>query len=970
MTQLLEAQSCRTFWFAMLAMSSFVGPVSSARADIAPLGDVSPADPLTWNNATTGYIGNTSVGTLTVDGNSDLLSAVGYIGYEDAATGVVNVTGTGSTWTNGTDLSIGYYGDGALAIANRGTVRNTFGYVARQPGSIGSVTVDGIVSSWTNTNDLSVGYYGAGTLSISNRGRVTCSTYGYVGYQSGSTGVVAIGGAASTWTTVRDLNIGYYGGGTLSITTGGSVSSGSSPCYIGRQTDSTGAVTVADAGSVLRTTSDLDVGYSGAGTLAIANGGSVTSNNGYIGYNAGSTGVATIDGTGSRWIVGSGSTASGSLYLGYQGGGSLSITNGGNYGGGWCVIGREAGSTGLLTVSGTGSTFDGTLLAVADFGSGTLSITGGGSVSSYNSFIASYPGSNGLVTVAGTGSTWANGNELSIAGTYGSGTNNCRGTLSITQGGSVSSSTTCIATFRDSNGAVTVDGPGSTWTSGDLYLGGRTNGMSDSEGGTATVSITGGGRINSGVNLPFMPPSGASYLAYYAGSTANVTVDGPNSIWANTGHLGVGYRGNATLAITNGGSVSVTGDTCVGTYASSSGTIDFGDNGGTLTTRTLCTSPADLKGNGTINTRGLVADLDLKFDANHGLTQTLAFPQSGQTATVNLDLTGDPTTLGGLGVGWRSSGSLTIQDGIKVTSAYGDVGCNAGTTGIAKLDGPGSTWENTGSLNVGYDGIGILSITGGACVTGNMVAIARESLVSLDVGRGSSLTYRSIESGSAGTMRFLVAADVPASSHTNRPTNIRTGTIQTIGCKMNIYDSYLTVASAARGTPGSAIELDLGSVQRALVADDGPGGTNWTVGASFRSASITQDITFTATPIDDAILGNLELAAGVNQTILGGWTFETTNYDVSSYNPIYLSFQVDRDYPLNDLKVWHYDGHTWTTFFALDLTCDGAYASFTITGLGAYAVTVPEPSTLALGGFGLLALLACSWQRRKCELIG
>ena len=63
--------------------------------------------------------------------------------------------------------------------------------------------------------------------------------------------------------------------------------------------------------------------------------------------------------------------------------------------------------------------------------------------------------------------------------------------------------------------------------------------------------------------------------------------------------------------------------------------------------------------------------------------------------------------------------------------------------------------------------------------------------------------------------------------------------------------------------------------------------------------------------------------------------------------------------------MWHYSGTTWTQFSSNDLTYDGTYASFTVTGFSGYAVTVPEPSTLALLVAGLLGALAYVWRKRK-----
>ena len=59
-----------------------------------------------------------------------------------------------------------------------------------------------------------------------------------------------------------------------------------------------------------------------------------------------------------------------------------------------------------------------------------------------------------------------------------------------------------------------------------------------------------------------------------------------------------------------------------------------------------------------------------------------------------------------------------------------------------------------------------------------------------------------------------------------------------------------------------------------------------------------------------------------------------------------------------DLKVWHHDGAQWSEYAAADLTCNGDYASFTVTGFSSYAISaVPEPGTLALLAVAVLGFV-------------
>ena len=86
--------------------------------------------------------------------------------------------------------------------------------------------------------------------------------------------------------------------------------------------------------------------------LTIASGGTVSNGVGRIGHHTGSSGRATVRGTGSTW------TNSDFLIVANSGGGSLAIIDGGIVNNGDGLIGYNAGSTGDVTVRGTGATWD------------------------------------------------------------------------------------------------------------------------------------------------------------------------------------------------------------------------------------------------------------------------------------------------------------------------------------------------------------------------------------------------------------------------------------------------------------------------------------------------------------------------------------------------------------------------------------------------------------------------------------
>ena len=226
-------------------------------------------------------------------------------------------------------------------------------------------------STWTSSTDVSVGYLpendifnGTGSVSVTG-GSDILSRYGYLGDDVGSTGEVTVDGAGSTWTCSRGLRIGNDGNGTLNITGGGVVNNSTTYgySYVGRSAGSTGMVTVDGTGSSWKSGYTC-VGLYGNGTLNITNGGTVRSYTSYdchIGRWSGSTGVITVDGEGSTW------TNSSHFYIGDEGDGALNITNRG-----------LVRVTGVLTIddNGDGDSFinmsDGGMLALEGEADGSL----------------------------------------------------------------------------------------------------------------------------------------------------------------------------------------------------------------------------------------------------------------------------------------------------------------------------------------------------------------------------------------------------------------------------------------------------------------------------------------------------------------------------------------------------------------------------------------------------------------------
>jgi T5SS/PEP-CTERM-associated repeat protein len=649
-----------------------------------------------WTNSGDIYVGNFGTGTLTIRNGGAVSNGISFLGLRAGSTGTATVDGAGSSWANSGTLNVGYGGTGTLTIQNGGAVSNIDGVLGNNAGSTGTATVDGTGSTWTNSGDLYVGRSGTGTLTIQNGGAVSNAGFGYLGFVAGSTGSATVDGAGSAWTNSSTLNVGYSGAGTLTIQNGGAVSDVTG--VLGLGPGSTGSATVDGAGSTWTNSGDFYVGRSGTGTLTIRNGGNVSNVGiGYLGFTAGTTGTATVDGAGSAW------TNSGELYVGNFGTGTLTIQSGGKVSDADGYVGNNAGSIGSATVDGAGSAWtNSSTLNVGVAGTGTLTIQNGGTVSNAGiGLLGVYAGSTGTVTVDGAGSSWTNSGNVYV-GILGT------GTLTIRNGGAASSpGVVTIGELAGSTGTVTVDGAGSSFTNSGLVVGSF---------GTGTLTIQNGGKAN-------------TYTSYI--NTGTTTVNGAGSSWTNSGNLSVGNSRAGTLTIENGGAVSnVIG--WIGVNAGSTGTVTVDGAGSSWT------NSGDIyvgnSGTGTLTIRngGAVSNVIGWIGTDVGSTGTATVDGAGSVWTNS----------GALVVGSGGTGTLTIQNGGKVSNVLGYLGLIPGSTGTATVNGAGSVWTNSDTLAVGQYGTGTLTIANGGAVStasGMQIAALAGSTGTLNIGAASGL---------------------------------------------------------------------------------------------------------------------------------------------------------------------------------------------------------------------------------------
>ena len=514
------------------------------------------------------------------------------LGEKDNATTTLTIDGTSVFNANGRFLTA--LGNGSVVnITVQGALNHTAEWmsVGNSSNGICTMAVTGTVNS---SGDFNVGDVDSanGTLNIQSSGAVTSTGNVYIG-KNGTTGTVNMSGASTM--SSPDTNVGGGGGGGSShghLNIGGtSVFTSNGRLQVGSLAGSTGDVLIEGSGS-LAVNSYVSVGYNGTGSMTVKDSGSFTNNddfsvnengdapvnvtlqdsgtisvgvNVYVGRNAGRVGTLTQTGgtfTGNGWLFQIGQSGTGTWL---QSGG---ITNAG----GWVAIGRLAGSTGVVTVSGTGTfnqTGTGNALIVGEEGTGTLNIQDGATVSSV--------ASNGLLvsnSATGVGTVNLDGGTLVVrkvadgggASTFnfnggvlkaGTGANlaflNGLNTVSVNGGGAfIDSNSQTIAidqVLSDGGGSLTKQGAGTLQLNGPNSYLGTTMVAAGTLGGTGSV----GGEL--------VVPSGSS-IAPGAAGVGTFSVDDAWGIGSTIGGTYACEISGATAdKLVIGGALDITGAT-------------------------------------------------------------------------------------------------------------------------------------------------------------------------------------------------------------------------------------------------------------------------------------------------------------------------------------------------------------------------------------------------------------------------
>ena len=233
--------------------------------------------------------------------------------------------------------------------------------------------------------------------------------------------------------------------------------------------------------------------------------------------------------------------------------------------------------------------------------------------------------------------------------------------MTVNSGSGLLSSVTYLGNTSAATGTVTVDGGGSTWTAGGLYVG---------VSGSGTLNVTGGSTVN----------SVGGQIADFPGSVGVVNVDGAGSKWNGSSGgwesgIWVGGEAAGSLKITNGGAVACYLIGEVGEFTSDLGSPP------------VSTMSVDGAGSTWTDYNGL----------------TVGASGGSGTLTITNGAVATSCTIGASSSYWSA-----IGEGSSPTST---------SKGVATVDGPGSKWVDGSMLYVGLNADGALFVTGGAAAS-------------------------------------------------------------------------------------------------------------------------------------------------------------------------------------------------------------------------------------------------------------
>ncbi|MBP8910151.1 MAG: hypothetical protein KBI32_01455, partial [Phycisphaerae bacterium] len=337
------------------------------------------------------------------------------------------------------------------------------------------------------------------------------------------------------------------------------------------------------------------------------------------------------------------------------------------------------------------------LLVLGVDGTGEMEVSAGGGVMSYYSWLGLNDDGVGVATLSGEDSGWQNLGYMAV-GAWG------QGGLTISDGASLTTSRMYIGGFDVSDGDITFEGwveeygvPGGTGVVTVSGTGSRLVLLDDTfyvgYAGEGTLDINNGGQVDVQGALVGGPE----------GSTGLVTIDGEGSLWHIAGGTALSameLQGDGEVIVSNGGTIVVDE---ADAYLGVAGTLTVGSEG--------TGSSMTISDGGLVRTEaGVIGGYNPRFDTLEEYFDEDTVLSDG-TGSVIVDGAESRWDMEDLMVGFSGEGTLTIANGGGVTAGNSWLGVMPGSGGFVEVLS-GSTWANDDELVVGAWGSAVVDIAG------------------------------------------------------------------------------------------------------------------------------------------------------------------------------------------------------------------------------------------------------------------
>ena len=469
----------------------------------------------------------------------------------------------------------------------------------------------------------------------------------------------------------------------------------------------------------------------------------------------------------------------------------------------------------------------------------------------------------------------------------------------------------------DIGGAFSIDagtaGVSSVTVASGAVLDAGSVSIGNSSGSNGMVTVNAGGRAS---------VAGAIDLGALAGSSGALVVSGAGAGVTATGALTVGDAGSGSLTVRDGGVVSsasgdvgTTGDfgtvgldgagsqwlmsgrLRIGVIADSTGPSVTISNDASLTTSSDQSNFDELfSGSLTLTSGGQLHEtsLEMRYDATLSLSSGAALFETGidtsdadTNVAANGTITIDDATLsspqGGINIGivttlGAGTGTATASNGSQITSAFVDLGFDAGDSGSLTLTGATTVWSDvlpvggpsdSGTSFIGSNGSGTLLIEAGAALhdaTAAQLGVFGGGVGTATVaGTGSSWTVAGpMIVGNGGTATLTVSAGglVSAASMLIGNASGSHGTV-TVDAGSSAAVAGAIDLGALAGSSGTLVVSGIGASVTA--ADLDVGGSLTAAGGS---GTVTIGIGGLVTVTNDAVWagGQIDLTGGMLMT--------------------------------------------------------------------------------------------------------